>query len=339
MGLQIGLCALLPTSTADAQNTHGRTSSLSWVRLEGAESCIATNALAQAVEGRLKRKVFVSASQSDVSVEGHVLRTKQGNPSEWRAVLTLRDARGALIGTREIEGAGSSCSSLDESIVFVVSVLIDPDAALGKTSPAPEPAPPPPPPPPQVIVRHERVLVPVEPPPPWRFEANVGGALSVGLLPHVGVGVTAGVLIEPPGFWGIQISGTSWHSSSVAADRGAHSEVQLAYGGLALCPFRLEIGRFAYRACAGVQVGSLQSRGVGFDREQSDEALAVHAFLPSRFDFRLAGPLVASLGLSLIVPLMRTELSYGASDGTNQAIFRPSPVAGASDLSIALSFP
>jgi len=341
LGMQIALCAMLHTRPARAEDTHGRTSSLSWVRLDGSESCIATNTLAQAVEGRLGRKVFVSASQADVSVEGHIVQTKPGGAPEWRAVLTIRDAHGTLIGTREIERGGSTCSSLDDSIVFVVSVLIDPDAALGKASVAKAPEPPPAPaPPPQVIVRREEVLVPAAAPPePWHFEASAGGAVSLGLLPTVGWGATASVLVEPPGFWGIELSGTYWHRTSVDAERGARSDVWLAYGGVALCPFRWEKGRLSYRACAGLEIGTIQSRGSGFAEDRADEALALHAFLPSRFELRLAGPLVASLGLSLIVPLVRTELSYGLPDGSKIAIFRPAPIAGATDLSLGLRFP
>src|SRR5262249_47345297 len=119
MGMPIALCAMLCSSPAYAQNTHARTSSLSWVRLQGAENCIATNALAQAVEGRLKRKVFVSASQADVSVEGSVSQTKRGPAPEWRAAITIRDTHGNVIGTREIQRSGNSCTeALDESIVF-----------------------------------------------------------------------------------------------------------------------------------------------------------------------------------------------------------------------------
>ena len=328
---------------AYAQNTHARTSSLSWVRLQGAENCIATNALAQAVESRLKRKVFVSASQADVSVEGSVSQTKRGATPEWRAALNIRDARGNVIGTREIQRSGSTCSeALDESIVFVVSVMIDPDAALGKTAPEPEPPtpPPPPPPPPQVIVQREEVVVQVEPPDPWRFEASAGGTLSVGLLPSMGAGMTATVLLKPPAFWGVEFSGTYWARGSVDSNRpGASSDVSLAYGGVALCPLHWEKGLFSYRGCAGFELGTMQSRGVGFPTPLSDEALVAHVFLPSRFGLRVAGPLVVSLGLSLIVPLVRAELSYRAPDGTNQAIYRPAPIAGATDLSLGLRFP
>src|SRR5689334_12323457 len=90
--------ALAAAAAARADEPGKRTSSLSWVRLEGAESCIATQALAQAVETRLKRKVFVSASGADVSVEGHIAR--ESSPPRWRAVFTVRDAEGTLLGTR-----------------------------------------------------------------------------------------------------------------------------------------------------------------------------------------------------------------------------------------------
>ena len=345
------VCALLRTTYVSAADTRGRTSSLSWVRLEGSEGCIATNTLAQAVEERLKRKVFVSASQADVSVEGHIEQTKNGPTPEWRAVLTIRDAHGGLIGTREINRAASTCTALDDAIVFVVSVLIDPDAALRETKSAPTPpAPPVAQQPPtqtqtrqtrqtQHVVRREEVLVPATPSKPWRFEATAGGGLSLGLLPNVEPGVTAAIFLEPPGFWGIELSGTYWALGSVAADRNASSDVSLAYGGVALCPFHLESGRYSYRGCLGVEVGSLQSQGKGFDQPMSDESLALHVFVPNRFDVVIAGPLVASFGLSLIVPLVRNELSYTSSSGTNIAIFRPSPIAGATDLSLGLRFP
>ena len=58
VGSVVRMAALMTVSGgARAQGAPSRTSSLSWVRLEGAESCIATQALANAVEERLKRKV------------------------------------------------------------------------------------------------------------------------------------------------------------------------------------------------------------------------------------------------------------------------------------------
>src|SRR5262245_51486655 len=129
------------------------------MRLENAESCIRTQDLAQTVEQRLQRKVFVSAAEADVSVEGHVSRSA----ARWRAVITIRDSNGTLLSTRELDSAEKNCSALDEGLAFVVSVLIDPDAESREKPPKekPEPPPAPPAPPPRVIVKKERVLVPV----------------------------------------------------------------------------------------------------------------------------------------------------------------------------------
>jgi hypothetical protein len=306
--------------------------------LEGAESCIHTQDLAQAVEKRLARKVFVSASEADVSVEGHV----EGKPGKWRAVITIREADGKLLGTRELDSAESECSALNEPLVFVVSVLIDPDAETRE--PVEEPAKPPPvtptAPPPRVVVRTERVLVPVEKKPdPWFVEAGLGGAIGLGLLPGTAFGVTTSAVLEPPAFWGIFVTGSYWFQRSVTAQNGAKSDVSLAHAGAGLCPIYWGADRVSYRLCAGFLIGSLQSKGVGFDTEKSDEKLSAHVLVPNRLGLRLGGPLALTAGVSLFVPLVRTELTYRTSDGVSHSLYDPSPVAGAVDLGVALFFP
>src|SRR5262245_9058418 len=75
----IALVAFAPAARAQ------RTSSLGWVRLAGAEQCIATQQLAQRVEQRVGRAVFVSASQADLAIEGRVERA----PDADAFVVTL----------------------------------------------------------------------------------------------------------------------------------------------------------------------------------------------------------------------------------------------------------
>jgi hypothetical protein len=65
--------------------------SLAWVRLAGAESCIGPKALALAVEGRLARPVFVSAAEAELQLEGHVEPEKTG----FKAHVTLSKASGS----------------------------------------------------------------------------------------------------------------------------------------------------------------------------------------------------------------------------------------------------
>jgi len=334
------LFALAPL--ARAEEARPRTSSLSWVRLDGAESCIATPTLAQRVETRLARKVFVSPSEADVSVEGHVSRER--SPAGWRAVITVRDATGALLGTREVRSAEASCSSLDDPIALVVSVLIDaethPDAGAGSGANGPAP-PAPSAPPPQVVVRRERVYVPVpeRAPRPWRFEGGAAAAGALGLLPNAALGVDVAALLEPPGFWGIELSGAYWFPAKVPAEGEAYTDVALVYGQLALCPLRWARDRAALRLCAGAQVGSVRSRGVGFDRELSNESVVVNAVLPTRLSIRIAGPLFVTAGAALVVAIVRPELTYGAADGSTRTIFRAPPLAGVFELGLAVHFP
>lgn len=332
------VCALVISSTRTA-HAGERTSSLSWVKLDGADSCITTQDLAQAVEKRLERKVFVSASEADVSVEGHIQRSA----GKWRAVITIRDAEGKLLGTRDLDSAEKECSSLDEPLALVVSILIDPDAELDAPPQPAEPpsAKPPPAPPPRVVVKRERVLVPVEraAPEPWRVEASLGGAVALGLLPGAAPGVGAFVAVEPPHFIGLFVAGNYWLTRSIDAEGGAESDVSLAYAGGGACPLSFAEGRILYRLCAGVAFGSLQSKGKGFDVTENDEKLSAQLLLPNRFLFRIAGPLALAAGVTVLVPLSRTELTYRTSDGVSHSLYDPSPVGGAADVGLALSFP
>jgi len=289
LGLQLCLCVMLRTLPAIAQGTHGRTSSLSWVRLEGAESCIARMPSRRRSKAS-QRKVFVSASQADVSVEGHVQRTKQGNPSEWRAVFTLRDAHGTLIGTREIDGVGSSCSSLDDSMVFVVSVLIRSRRCARKTTPAPEPPPPATTPSSASHRASGARLGSGRAAESMAFRGQCWSSRVGGLLPGVGVRCDGAVLPSRPAFWGIQLSGTSWLVRQFLRTAAREVTCSSRYGGLrrALSPGNRAV---SYRACAGVEVGSLQSRGVGFDKGNCGrERRCACIFLPSRLRFSAGGP-------------------------------------------------
>ena len=53
---------------------------LNWVRLPGAESCIAAQALAARIEERVGRVLFVTIAEAGLSVDGSVRR---GTPDGW----------------------------------------------------------------------------------------------------------------------------------------------------------------------------------------------------------------------------------------------------------------
>jgi hypothetical protein len=320
---------------APARAEGKRTSSLAWVRLDGAEGCVAAPSLAHAVETRLGRKVFVSPADADITVEGSIGRAQ---PVGFRAVLKVSARDGTILGTREVETRAAKCDAIDEKLALVVSVLIDPDG----TGPAPEAEAPAPPPAP-VVVERERVVVvhedsPAPPPPPWRFELTLGVAGALGLQPDVGFAFAPSVVVAPPRFWAFVIGGGIAAPTSAAAERGATIDASLAYGVLALCPLAAERGRLHAIACAGGLVGELRGHGNGFDTTASTDSLTAGPLVLGRFTVELVGPLVASLATSLVVPLARAELAYSTPLGESTA-FKTSQVAGTAELGLGVRLP
>ncbi len=344
------LGVLFWTSFAHAQVPTGpRTSSLSWVRLPGAEECVATQPLARAVEERLGRTVFVSAAQADVSVEGRIEPKSKGG---WHAVITLRDARGALLGTRELARDEKSCGGMREALALVIAVMIDPDAALGPHAvatppapPPPEPAPPAPPPapPPTIIVERERVYVPVPPKPPsapWRFEASAAAITGIGLAPGAPIGAYVGWILEPPHFIGLEGYAALWPFGSKGSEAGGSVAFQLAYVGGALCPLKLHTERLHLYGCAGMQLGVLRSDGAGLAVPVSAGFRpVVNEVLEGRLSVKVVGPFAFRTGFALVVPIVRDHFVYTRSDGGSAELFRMSVIAATLDVGVGVIFP
>jgi len=318
-----------------------RTSSLAWVRLEGAESCIASPALAQRVEGRLGRKVFVSASEADITVEGTIGPSPKGG---FRAQLRVSARDGSLLGARDVETRAATCDAIDEKLSLVVSVMIDPDATPGADDPKAAlaaPAAEAGPAPPEVVVKERIVVVREEPPradPPWRFELTLAAMATLGLQPGAGVAFAPAVILSPPRFWAIRVAGGIAATSSVDAGGGATAEASLAHGSVALCPLAARGPRLGALACAGALVGALRGRGIGFDTTTTTSSLVAGPVVLGRASLRIAGPLLASAALGLVVPVAHAELGYRTSTGS-ASLFRTAPVAATAELGIGVELP
>ena len=326
----VALLALARESRADEGK---RTSSLAWVRLEGAESCIAGAALGRSVEERLRRKAFVSASDADISVEGSIGPAPKAG---FRAVLRVTARDGTVLGTRDVETRSTRCDASDEKLSLIVSVLIDPDAGAAE-----EAVPPPLATPPSVVERERVVVVHDAPPPPverWRFALTVGATGLAGLQPGIGFGIGASAVLHPPHFWGVLVGGGIAASSSTGTVRGASAEASLADGVLALCPLEATKGRLEAAACAGALVGALRSRGIGFDTTANTSSLVAGPLVSGRLTLAIAGPLVTTLAAELVVPLAHAEVGYRTAQGEG-ALFRTSSVAGIGALGVGVQFP
>ncbi len=330
------LATLTGLFAASVAHAAPRTSSLSWVRLAGADACVSTQDLARDVETRLGRSVFVSPARADLSVEGRI-EPAHGKPG-WHAVIVLRDAKGVTLGTRELARDAASCDAMREPLALVVALMIDPDASTAPPSPL---APPPtvPAPPPQTIVVEKQVPVyvavpapPAASPPPeptWHIDVGASLAASVGVLPHVEPGIAGSALLEPPWFVPLEAYGALWLDST--ADGGP--TFALAYVGGGLCPLRYRDELLHLYACASGQLGYMKAT--------SPDSAQVHVagVLEGRGSVKLFGPIAARAGASLVVPILRPSFDYTDSQTGQAAAFRMSAVAAVLDAGLGLVMP
>jgi hypothetical protein len=333
-----------------ARGAEGRTSSLSWLRMPGADSCIATQALARSVEDRLGRpgKVFVSAAQADVSVEGRIEKKRDG----WHAIITIRDGQGATLGNRELDQPGPSCEAMNEQLAFVIAVMIDPEAAM-RERPQPtatttpdasvEPLPPPTA---TATTTASSAEQPVAPPKKdtWMFEGGGDVTIAAGLAPSVAIGAGVEAILYPPGipvgFRGFTALFPSIPFLSASASKdGARATFDMLYVGGTVCPtLRRAVN---VMLCLGGQFGALRAHAETDNRGIKDgELLPIwNALLEARMSFTIIKPIGASGGLGLAVPLLVPKFEYRTTSGQTDTLHEVSPVVFVASGGLGFVFP
>jgi hypothetical protein len=140
VGLAAAFAPLAVALSTKASADGPSTARLSWVRVQGAESCIDRDTLAKDVSTRLGRDAFGGTPTR--SIEGIVAR----DGAKWTARLYVRDLAGALIGDREIASDAADCKALSSAVTLAIALVIDPEAAFApppstSASPAASPSP------------------------------------------------------------------------------------------------------------------------------------------------------------------------------------------------------
>lgn len=350
MRARLGFVALLAViavmfTALGSRADESRTSSLSWLRMPGADSCVATQSLARAVEERLGRPVFVSASAADVSVEGRIEKRPGGG---FRAVITIRDAKGALLGTRQLERRDGTCESMNAELALVIAVMIDPDAAMrprpedagtATADAAPVPVAP-------VDAAPVATTVKIEEKPPvtavepaeadrWRVSAAANVATSVGLAPHATLGAGAEwMLLFPKVPLALRGYANVFYPTT-AIDGQARATYDLLYVGGSLCPVlrNREVDLFA---CASTQIGGLRARDAAGG--VAEEVLPlVNVAAEGRLAVRLLGPLELSAGIAAVLPLARPKSTFAAAAGGTSTLLELSPLAFTADIGLGVS--
>ena len=320
--------ALIAGAEMPATAAEGKTSSLSWLRMPGADACIATQPLARAVEERLGRETFVSAAQADLSVEGRIEKKPKGG---WRAVITMRDPSGALLGTRELERNDPSCDSMSEPLALVIAVMIDPDAAMRpKTEPAKmEPAPPTPPvvEPPVVVApaplpKDEAPKVEPKKSEPWRFEGGAHALMLAGFARELAWGAGVSGLLYPPGIpIGFRATSTLFLPTT-AEGNNRTQEFDMLMGGGFVCPTLRR--RVNLMACVGGHLGFLRPR-------RDDVFVPIwNGVTEVRISIPIAQPIMIGAGIGAVVPILRPKFDD---------IYQSEIVAFTSDFMIGFFFP
>jgi hypothetical protein len=313
---------------ADAAPAAARTSSLAWVRSDGADACIGGKDLAEAVERILGRRVFVSASAADVAVEGHVDRVGPG----WKATLRISDEHGALLGSRELESAALDCREMDGPLAFVIAVMIDPDAASRPQAPleASRPAAPPPPPPPPPVARPASSS--------WTIAPRLGVSAAFGEVPSVAWGASLALRLGPPSV-GVELLGSYFlpTSDAIAGAPGASVQFTWAYAGAAVCPTVARLAPVSLVGCAGALGSVRTATPKGLGGEQESTSFTVLAALRARVEWRLGSVLFAAAEGGADVPFERPEWTVTSAAGATVPVFRPSAVAGEAGVAVGVT--
>ncbi len=348
-----GLCLPPASAIARAPILPG----LSWVRLEGAEACISTIALAQRIEDKLGRAVFVPTSAAELTIEGFVAPRAEGGFVSRLSVVAMD---GRVLGTRELSTGGVECSELDEALVLVIAVTLYPDTGipgvsmlspeaqaaldqwLGGAVEEPEPTPPPvaPPrrparrarpadwerPPTAEVVTHRDERA-------WLDLAALGGA---GMLPSPAFGAEAGVRLRL-GWLPVGFVAQGFLPSSVPSPLAENGEVSLtvARAGMLACPAQRS-GTIAVEGCVGIDAGVFYARGDGFRFNSDTFNPLVDLLLQVNLRLWVGEATALRLGLAAGVPLTPSSVEVRLTGRQRVEVFAMSPITVA--LQLGLTF-
>jgi hypothetical protein len=354
------------STPAQSQTQAPKTASLSWVRLEGAESCIATQKLAQKVERLLNRSVFVSAVDAELSIEA--LAMPRPDSLGFSARVVVSDASGATLGVRDVATDESNCSKLDEPLVLVIALSIDPEAAFVQLPEALSPNE-------EHIVdpaanllaeletetnkESDRAISNLEADKPqklepqketidkeptsdqgddWTFWITGGTALGIGFLPKLGFGLSLQFHMEAPWLWPLELTGLYWMPNDTKTTMGGKGEMQLVQSSLSICPLTIDLSPVTWLICGGIQIGIESASSSGY-RNSNDQTFWQFGFEAyTRFYLPIAEPFGLSFGSALIVPVQTHQYKINLLEGESRSIYETSPVAARVEISGGVRF-
>jgi len=370
------LVLVLALSASSARATELPPPGLNWVRLAGAESCIAAAALAERVEARVGRALFVAIGEAGLFVDGYVSADRDRG---WQVTLELSEPGGKVLGRREMQFAGADCSAIDDAVALVIAVTLYPNTSLVATGialdpsttaslqalfgrepvdpdPSHLPAPVPagessaPSEPAALVTARSTPARSDAPESPdassapssrargWSVAFDAAAAGGLGHLPRASLGVAAHVAITPPSAWPIEAGFALFPAQTERlAQASGRARFDSIAVSLTLCPWQPEwLPELTF--CAGGEVGRLRVVSDGFPEGDTTAHDAIaNALAASRLRARLLGPLELRAALVLAVALAQNRYTIQTDDGETATLFRVPQLAARVELGLALA--
>jgi hypothetical protein len=267
-------------------------------------------------------------------------------------VLSIRDARGYLAGTRKLDSDAPDCAAIEAASVLAIALAIDPDAMTRSRPPGSPPVVPSPstrhlsahlaePQPPNAIapVEAERgaELAPASPAGPrWLETSGFGlrGSASLGLLPRpaAGVALAGQVGVGEP----VELTGEALFVPQVSTN-DARFGFGLSALALGACVELVRSAHLDLGACGAIWAGAVHAVVLTpfYFMAPGDYAWAAASAMP-RLRLALGSRVYAEVGTQLVVPLVRTPFEV---KGSTTPAFQQYPVAALPFLGVGVGFP
>jgi hypothetical protein len=308
--------------------------------------CIVVAELQAHVAEKLGYSPFVAAEPADIVLRASVMAPAANAPAEaaWKATLTMSSAEGQALGERTVEGTDATCSSLEQALAFVVSLVVDSPATQqavlaaeerAETTKESKPTP--------SQVSAPKVSRPTEAAKVREEESDrpsVGLAVrgQSGLLPSIAWGA-AGVGRLPLGSrLAVHAELGAWlPQSSVDAD-GAGAKYSGGDLSVQLCHSSWQGRSLTFGPCFGGTAGVFWLSGTGLDRSDSHLRPSVDAVASLRLGTSLRAALF-SVGVGAVYALSRDRVTFEQPDDGLRVVSERPALGARADIAFGWQIP
>ena len=287
---------------------------LSWVRDESASTCPDASQIALQAAARLGDDPFARPPQQFVEA------VASRDARQYRVTITMRDAVGALVGTRSLTSAASDCGAISRAAALTIAILIDPDA-WGREAPSPPRAAPAVPPPPAAPELRAAAAP--------KQRADAGGRVvalaltATGLLPDITIGpaLAGSAYVSPK----ILISGlVGFFPEHRTAGAVGDFAFGLSYGEIAGCLALPLWGASSWELCGGLLGGALHIVVYSPEPANPGQRWTAAASERTHLVLPLFGRTVLEIGVGASQPFTRRSFYVsGAPPGMDTVFTQP----------------